>query len=451
MDKRKLILNDKSVPYSMIILSIIGILYFAVTSYLPVQSSQPPVESESLQRQKITIRWSPWLRTGEIEALMEIKRVFNEKHSEIEIEIEPLSVEHYERRILVDFMAGRAPDVFYASEEFLQLLARDMKILDLTSYYNSWDESGTFMPDSIQIGSRNERLYGIPVEIDIQRIYYNEDKLSEYGLLPLTTLFEQGDWNWNSLKEAAKNLSSDDGENRSYGLVMRNWWATNYSFIHQNGGEVFDVEGWTIINSDSVRETVMFLRNMIDEGALLYIEAAQKDVSYMNMFKEQKAAMVISGGWAGLDFENTIFDFKWGVVPLPAGRGAQRSSSIVTTFVCINKDSEHREQAWEFIEFFAGQYGQRIREQTGTMAVMPSRRRFSSLDDIHGNDDFKYGTFIPWQQLLWPEMGRSINQGFEQIWSADSGKTRTYLGQLAAEVNAQLEKMKEAMGGSYVR
>jgi len=431
-------------PYFLMLISILTIGYISIISDFSADYLSEGMSQYYHKSKETVIRWSPWLRIGELELLGEKVSQFNEMQSNIKVEMLPLSKEHYEREILVDMMTGRAPDVFYSSEEFLQLLARDDRIYDLTEHFADWEKSGSFLHELIQIGSRNGRLFGIPIEMDSLVVYFNEDLFNQKGLDTPLELYTQGEWNWDALEEIALNISLTGAEHERYGLVLQNWWATNYSFIYQNGGVVFDKKGEVIINSKQVRETVRFLRNMIEDGALLFMETTQEGGTYADLFRQQRAGMIISGGSLSSDFKNSIIDFNWGIAPLPEGRYGHKGSSRFVSFICINNDSSYKEYAWEFIRFLAGSDTFKKQMHAGSKFISPLKELLPEFADIFENSIYtRYTRHIPMQHLLWPEVGRAINQGFVRIWSGDNENAQLYLGQLASETNVMLRRIQE--------
>jgi len=441
MHKKRVLFGGNLFPYLLMLVSILAIGYITVISNISVNDSSIGMSQYFNREKEVHIKWSPWLRIGEWELLEDRVSKFNETQDRIRIEMLPLSKKHYEREILVDMMTGKAPDVFYASEEFLQLLARDKKIHDLTEDFIAWEKSKDFLPELIRIGSRNGHLFGIPIEMESLVVYFNKDMFELKGLHSPTKLYAQGRWNWDTLEETARIISLNSATRDIYGLILRNWWATNYSFIYQNGGIIFDQDGKVVINSKQVRETIRFLRNMVEDGSLLFMETTQEGGTYADIFRQQRAGMIISGGTLSSDFKRTITDFNWDIAPLPAGRYGHRGSSTFVSFICINKDSQYKEYAWDFIRFLAGSENLKNQMNDGSRFMSPLKLL---LPEFAGRfDDALYARFIPLSHLLWPEVGRAINQGFVQIWAGESENAELYLGQLAAETNVMLRRILE--------
>lgn len=428
-------------PYFLMLISILTIGYIAIISDLSANHLPEGMSQYYNQDKETVVRWSPWLRIGELELLREKVSRFNEMQDKMKVELLPLPKEHYEREILVDMMTGRAPDVFYSSEEFLQLLSRDGKIYDLTENFTDWKQSESFPPELIQIGSRNGRLFGIPIEMDSLVVYFNEDLFYKIGMDTPLEFYAQGEWNWDTLEEAARQISLEGAEHERYGLVLQNWWATNYSFIYQNGGTIFDLNGVVVINSEQVRETVTFLRDMIEDGSLLFMETTQEGGTYADLFRQQRAGMIISGGTLSSDLNNSIIDFNWDLVPLPEGRYGHKGSSTFVSFVSINNDFQHKEHAWEFIRFLASSDAIKEQMHTSSKFISPHKLILPEFTDKF-ESSLLYKRHIPIQHLLWPEVGRAINQGFVRIWSGENQNAELYLGQLAAETNVMLRRIR---------
>jgi multiple sugar transport system substrate-binding protein len=65
----------------------------------------------------------------------------------------------------------------------------------------------------------------------------------------------------------------------------------------------------------------------------------------------------------------SIEDFSWDVAPIPVN--SEPANVLHSDAFCLTADSEHHDQAWEFVEFALGAEGQRLLSATGR--TVPSR------------------------------------------------------------------------------
>lgn len=95
-----------------------------------------------------------------------------------------------------------------------------------------------FYPNVIEQLTRDGKIYGLPRDISTMVVYFNEDLFKAAGLKTPKELAAEGNWNWDTMLEAARKLT--DPANQQYGLGFGNWWGPGWGyFINAAGGSPF--------------------------------------------------------------------------------------------------------------------------------------------------------------------------------------------------------------------
>lgn len=216
----------------------------------------------------------------------------------------------------------------------------------------------SFVPGYVDAYTFKGQIWGIPCHTNAGVLFYRTD------------IVENPPATWDELYEMAEKYTSEG--KIKYGHAMQ---AAQYEglvcnameFIASEGGKVVDDDGNIIINNDGV---VKGLETMSK------IALAQSSPDNLTTLKESECIDLFSAGdvlfmrgwpsaYANVTNPETskVVD-NVGVAALPAG--SEGSFGCIGGWgVMINKNTEHVEEAWEFVKFKAGVEGQKINAITG--------------------------------------------------------------------------------------
>lgn len=300
---------------------------------------------------------------GYMEAMAE---EFNKTHEDIHVTILPRAdtTDQERNAMLTQLSAGSSEvDVMLVDTAWLQEFAAAGWLEPLDSYLPE-GFNDDFFPMAKNLVSYNGGQYAILRQTDLSALFYRTDLFEEKGLTPPST--------WDELLEAGKALTDDD----TWGFV---WQGKQYEglvcdwieILHSLGGGIFDNydanpgERKITLNSPEAIQATNYLNDFVNiskispEGVLSYTEEPSRDV-----FVAGQAAMLRL--WQSTPSHlinpatSNVVD-KWGVVPIPAGPNGSRTC-IGGWASAINVFSEHKEEAWEVLnwftstEFMAGQF-----------------------------------------------------------------------------------------------
>ncbi len=196
-------------------------------------------------------------------------------------------------------------------------------------------------------------IYGIDHCLCPVVLYYRHDIFADAGIeMPIAT--------WEEYVEASAALS----EQGVAGLVLSDRsWGDFYMLLLQSGSQgFFDAEGNVIVDSPEAIALLEWYLGLLESDVAISTESSQTTYGLM---AEGKIAAAIGADWYGGFIKNNVADTEglWRAAPLPAfTEGGARTSTHGGTAYSITQQSEHKDEAWAFIEFALFDEGNKIFE-----------------------------------------------------------------------------------------
>ncbi|USD66150.1 maltose/maltodextrin ABC transporter substrate-binding protein MalE [Vibrio sp. SCSIO 43136] len=211
--------------------------------------------------------------------------------------------------------------------------------------------------------SYNGKLYGYPIAAETVSLIYNKDIIKE----PIK--------HWEELFSLDKQLNEK-------GIKAIAWDIKNPYFTHplysSDGAYIFaqDANGYiptqTGVNTPAAKNTMAFLKRMIDEGVM------SSDMDYAHAesaFNKGKVAMTINGPWSWANMDK--MGLNYGIAQLPMFEGKASRPFVGILMAGINTASPNHELAQEFIEnYMLSMESLRFMNSQVPIGV-PSRKAFS--------------------------------------------------------------------------
>ena len=315
----------------------------------------------------VTITWWTLASAESPEpAIRAVVEAFEAEHPNIKIDVTIMAESAYGDLMNTTIGAGEgAPDIAYFWEtpwlpHTLDITDRLEADPDLSrddyfeEYFNNW-------------AVWNDLVVGLPFTVGANFVMYNKDVFDEAGVA-----YPTADWTpWDYI-EIAKALS--DPEQRRWGgdrprgpfrALWRNMGATKpYS------DDSTTVEGY--INGPESVAAYTWLWDLVDSGAT----PTPADIEVLGTEGTGPVDLFIAGrlGMATLNNGHMITaanaGVNFGIVPEPHVPGNERFVHAWALRASIWAGSEHPDEAYEFLSFWAGPEGQRINMEIG--ALMPS-------------------------------------------------------------------------------
>lgn len=307
-----------------------------------------------------TIRYSVWGTPTELPPYYEIIDEFEAENPDIKVELISAPWSSYFDKIQTMMAANDAPDVMFL-HTIPSWAAKDV-LEDLSQFiHDSNFPIEAYNQDLLSTFSYQGKIYGFPRDNDTSVLFYNKDLFDEAGVA-----YPDYSWNWDKLLDASQKLTKRDegGRTIQYALVLeRNKWQL---WVYMNDGQlVDDLDHPTkcLLNERKAVEAIQFLRDLVLEYKVIPSPAGLAQLgSSAELFTTGRVAMVISNAAQIASFL-TNENLRFGIAPLPY-RISRANTLGGAGFVMYSK-SEHKEEAWKFMEFLCGPQGQSIFAKSG--------------------------------------------------------------------------------------
>lgn len=304
------------------------------------------------QEDETELRISWWGSETRHEATLEAIELYEEENPDVKITPEYSGFEGYRDKLMSQVTAENAPDIFTTVMEWYP----DLLELDgLTDITDMVDVSG-HNPKYVEASSMNDKMYGVNLSVNGMTLVQNETLLDELGIEPL-----EAPYTWEEMADKfAEVYEKSDGQ--VYGAP--DWTTTKegmgfdifkyfgYSKLGVEGAFPFNNEELTF-NEDHLKEYLGYFADLRERNAI-----APADISSTNDFSAN--SLLIRGEVAfEINYSGTFGRFqdqtddKLSMEPLPEGPDGETGDLARPGLIfSVAKNSEHVEEATEFIEWF---------------------------------------------------------------------------------------------------
>lgn len=370
-----------------IALSVIG------CNYLPLTTTSPAANIT-------TIKLSGWSASpAEQRLLKSVVQDFEVQHPTIKVKYEVIA-DQYMDVIKTRLVGEAAPDVFYLDALEAPFLMSQDVLEPLDGYIKPEFDLPDFEETLLNTFKAKNSIYGLPKDYSTLALFYNKKAFANVGLEnPPTT--------WEELRADAKKLTKDtnnDGRIDQYGFGETPELARQAYKIKAFGGELIDINSRATFANQQALQGLQFV---VDQYQKEHSSAQKSDVgtnSGTEMFGQGKAAMVIEGNWAIPFLKETFPNLDFATAEIPRVNN-KSGTMIFTVAYVINKQSQHKPEAWELISYLTGKEG--MQKWTGTGFALPTRKSVAAnlgyeQDPLRSSlvAGVNYGT--PWQVGKFP-------------------------------------------------
>ena len=231
----------------------------------------------------------------------------------------------------------------------------------------------TFLPKALEGGLYQGTLYGLPLEVKGNLLFYRKDLLARHALEPPTTLAE--------LDRQARLLRAAHPELIA-GLVLHPDHIYNdvYPMVWASGGAVVRPDGGVVLDSPSNIRVLTAVARLFGDTpdapvpTALYRGAwTQAHLASRDAFIAGKVPFAIewSPMWDAIQGANSPLRDKVGTSPIPGVDAGPGSSNNGSWYLVISRFSKHPVEAAKFIAFMTSKEVQLARHQRD--GTIPSR------------------------------------------------------------------------------
>ncbi len=322
-----------------------------------------------------TVKISSWGDVKQNIILADLIADFEKSHPEIKVELQRVSYADYMTKLLTQFAGGTAPDVIFVSTyDVLNLTLAG--VLEPMDEYLKSDPSfpiKDMWPVLLKEYTINDRLWGIPRDVDLQcDVYYNKKAFDE-AHLP----YPSEKWTWAEfLKDAQALVKKDEkGKVTRWGFVDD--WVMTEPWIYSSGGR------WTDDPLAPTRYTFndpVFVRGIQMRSDLIWkykvtpspaTEKTMGGIGMSELFSNGETAMFLSGLWQAPSFRD-IKGFDWDVAMFPKGPAGKRGFFVGGSGYGILSSSKSKKAAWELVKYISGPEGEKKMSASGL--IVPALR-----------------------------------------------------------------------------
>ncbi|EMT40104.1 ABC-type sugar transport system, periplasmic component [Thermoanaerobacter thermohydrosulfuricus WC1] len=283
---------------------------------------------------------------------------FKEKYPNIDVQIETI-VGDYMQKLQTELASNTAPDIFYLDSMPAPQLMSSGVLEPLDDYIKKYNvDVNDFEPALLSAFQWEGKTYGLPKDFNTLALFYNKDMFKAAGI-------NEPPKTWEELRDVAKKLTKDGVK----GLVLSADLARFDAFTNQNGGSVYQ-DGKVTLNLPQNAQALDFYVGLITKDKVADTPQNMGEGWNGDAFAAKKAAMAIEGGWMIPFLKEKAPDLNYGIAELPAGK--QKSTMAFTVAYVMNKNSQHKDEAFKLIEFLTGKEGQQFVVDSGL--ALPSRK-----------------------------------------------------------------------------
>ncbi len=316
----------------------------AASDNAEAQVESEAADTEAETSEPITISFWCNFTGSDGDVLREIVANYNATNTDqITVEIDIMDYATLQSKLPTAISTGTGPSFVLAGVELIKQYKENDMILPIDDF---WDVTG------IDQSNYNENVlaksyfdgtqYGVPMQYNLQYLYYNKDLFEAAGLnpdAPPTTMDE--------LEQYA--VACTDDANGIYGLGLPVNYGNYVEYLWANGGDVVNADGTeNYLNSQENIDTLTWLQNMMAEGVSPQgLDAGEADT----MFQSGRLAMYTSGPW-NINGLNQL-GINYGITAIPAGSaGAFSPEGGCAWMLAKGADDATRQAAYKFMAYW---------------------------------------------------------------------------------------------------
>lgn len=306
-------------------------------------TSESSSESESSDDVTTISLWTVF--TGsDGDVLKEIINDYNESNTDnIEVEIDIMDNSTLQSKLPTAISTGTGPSFVLVGIEYINEYVENDCLEEISDF---WEVTGTnednYYENVVAKSYVGDTLYGVPMQYNLQYLYYNKDLFEAAGLDPDAppTTFDE-------LEECAKALT--DPSIGQYGLGLTPDYGYYVQFLWGNGGDVIDTStDENLLNSSENIATLEWIQDLYNSGVSPQgATAAEADT----MFQSGQLAMCMAGPW-NINALNAL-GMNYGITAIPAGSDSAYSAEGGCAYMLPKgADDATRDAVYKFMAYW---------------------------------------------------------------------------------------------------
>jgi multiple sugar transport system substrate-binding protein len=243
-------------------------------------------------------------------------------------------------RLLTLAATNQLPDVAMVSAQWYRALASRGILEEMTSDKLSGLDLDGFWKPLKECYVYNDKLYGLPTDLDMDVLFYNKDLFDEAKVAYPTT-----DWTWDDYHDAAQALTKGSGGGKQYGADNSLNRSPQLNIVAWSyDGYLIDPKTYKSgLESGGGLKALELYETFVRKDQIIPPPSSDVDIT------TGKVAMELSGPYEAY-YSLSNAKFKWDVTTVP--RGDKQATDAWGSCLVVFKTSKLKDEAFKFVSFF---------------------------------------------------------------------------------------------------
>lgn len=336
----------------------------------------------------VTLSFAQWWQPEAGGTLEELIEEFEAVNDDIVIELQTQPYGNTKDQLVAGAASGTLPDLIGLDGNWVYDLTSQGVLADLDDLESS---AGTSLVSNIEGVTIDGTTRMLNVVYASYVLFANTDILEAAGVEFPTT--------WSEFEEAAQAIAAHDSSISATALPLSLESPVGIkndvlSWLWASGGTMRDGDSTNLENSDVEAVMEMFAR-MNSDGLIAPGIATMQEQDKVEAFASGQTAMIVSATpHVNVISERGMTDFQVGAVPVADDFSGTPGATYGSWGIGIADSSDHKEEAWRFVEFLLGQEGN---AELATAANMFPANPDATLDE-DSMDEHSAAAFAAWQE-----------------------------------------------------
>jgi multiple sugar transport system substrate-binding protein len=236
-------------------------------------------------------------------------------------------------------------DVVLVDDARLAEYAANGWLIALEDYVNDAGlDMGGFFPGTVEGSTIDGSLVALPWIAGTGLLYYRTDLLENQGLAPPTS--------WPEVQQVALDLKAAEGLRAGHvwqGEAYESLTCNTLEFVWAFGGEVLDVTGRVVFDSEETRSALQQMSDLVRSGASPEDTASYREGTSLAAMRRGESALMRNWpyAWERLHREDSQVGGQVAIVPLPA-------SCLQGQSLALSAHGMHPEKAFRLMRYLVG-------------------------------------------------------------------------------------------------
>lgn len=341
----------------------------------PKQTTAAPNADAPTEKSAEPVTLEMWGMSDDQVRYEAIIKAYQEIHPEVTINLTLQSSSEYDQA-QTTALAGREPiDIIVSNGgQYLEGRASNGMAEPLNAYMEASGFDTSIYSDAFKTTAIDGLYYGLPYRDSVTILIYNKTYFDERNVP-----YPNADTTWEELLDIAEQMTWGEGADKVYGLfnAARN---TDWNMMATINGTYSTSEDLSLL-----ADAMYWKLDAVERGVMLdNASYTAFGTGIRAMFASGKSSMYLGGDWTiaqlNGDYRKGVFDFEWDVAPQP--KMADGSGRMMTNgqfvYASVVSYSEHKQEAYDFLEFMCGPEGAAIGAKDG---MMPAAKKGEAVKE----------------------------------------------------------------------